>query len=245
MKLQPKDFELETSTVWSFRRRGKWATHNSKFRGNWAPQVVRNILLRYSKEGDYVVDPMVGGGTTLAECKLTNRNCLGVDINSKAVNLSKKAIDFNCDFNPKIKVKKGNVKKLDFLKNESIDLIATHPPYANIIEYSDGKIKEDLSSIDSYEGFYKEMELVAKELYRILKPNKYCALLMGDTRKNKHYIPLAFNVMNKFLEAGFVLKEDIIKHQWNTKTEGFWAKKSKKYNFLLILHEHLFIFRKP
>src|SRR5699024_9329831 len=83
-----------------------------------------------------------------------------------------------------------------------------------------------------------------KELHRILKPNKYCAVLMGDTRKNKHYIPLAFNVMQEFLKVGFVIKENVIKHQWNTKTHGFWAKRSKKYNFLLILHENLFIFRK-
>ncbi|MFW6172821.1 MAG: TRM11 family SAM-dependent methyltransferase [Elusimicrobiota bacterium] len=243
--LQPKNFDLETSTVWSFKKRGQWATHNSKFRGNWAPQVVRNIILRYSNEGDYVLDPMVGGGTTLVECKLTNRNCLGVDINPEAVNLSKEAIDFEANNNPTIKVKKGDVRNLDFLKDETIDLIATHPPYANIIEYSDGEIDEDLSSIKDIQDFYNEMELVAKELFRVLKSGKYCAVLIGDTRKNKHYVPMAFNVMQKFLGAGFILKEDIIKHQWNTKTEGFWAERSKKFNFLLILHEHLFVFRKP
>lgn len=244
MKKQPDKFELETSTVWSFRRRGRWATHNSKFRGNWAPQVVRNIILRYSKEKDYVLDPMIGGGTTLVECKLTNRNCLGMDINPKAVKLSKRAIDFEIDNNSTIKVKKGDARNLNFLENETIDLIATHPPYANMIEYSDGKIAKDLSSIKNKEKFYNEMEVIAKEFYRILKSGKYCAILMGDTRKNKNYIPMAFNVMQRFLKAGFILKEDIIKHQWNTKMEGFWAKRSKKYNFLLIKHEHLFIFKK-
>jgi DNA modification methylase len=243
--LQPKNFDLETSTVWSFKKRGQWATHNSKFRGNWAPQIARNIILRYSNEGDYVLDPMVGGGTTLVECKLTNRNCLGVDINPEAVNLSKEAIDFEANNKPTIKVKKGDVRNLDFLKDETIDLIATHPPYAHIIKYSDGEIKGDLSSIKDIREFYKEMELVAKELFRVLKSGKYCVVLIGDTRKNKHYVPMAFNVMQKFLGVGFILKEDIIKHQWNTKTEGFWAERSKKFNFLLILHEHLFVFRKP
>lgn len=243
--LQPENFDLETSTVWSFKKRGQWATHNSKFRGNWAPQVARNIILRYSNEGDYVLDPMVGGGTTLVECKLTNRNCLGVDINPEAVRLSEEAIDFKVNNNLTIKVKKGDVRNLDFLEDETIDLIATHPPYANIIEYSDGEIKEDLSSIKDILEFYEEIGLVARELFRVLKPGKYCAILIGDTRKNKHFIPMAFNVMQKFLEADFILKEDIIKHQWNTKTEGFWAERSKKFNFLLILHEHLFVFRKP
>jgi len=62
--LNPDNFELECTTVWSFKHRGKWATHNSKYRGNWAPEVVRNLILRYSKEGDFLLDPMVGGGTT-------------------------------------------------------------------------------------------------------------------------------------------------------------------------------------
>ncbi|MDW8033655.1 MAG: hypothetical protein RMI79_01695 [Nitrososphaerota archaeon] len=59
-----------------------------------------------------------------------------------------------------------------------------------------------------------EMGVVAKEAYRVLKPSKQCAILIGDTRKHKHYVPIAFRVMQKFLEAGFILREDIIKQQW-------------------------------
>ena len=68
---------------------------------------------------------------------------------------------------------------------------------------------------------------------------------MGDTRRSKHYTPIAFRVMQAFLEAGFILKEDIIKAQWNTQTQGLWANLSRDKNFLLIMHEHLFVFRKP
>ena len=59
-ELQPKEFELEPTNVWSFPKRGNWATHylNAKYRGNWAPQVPRNLILRYSKEGDVVLDPL-------------------------------------------------------------------------------------------------------------------------------------------------------------------------------------------
>lgn len=57
--------KLEITTVWSFPERGKWKTNNSKYRWNFAPQIPRNIILRYSKEEDVVLDPMVGSGTTL------------------------------------------------------------------------------------------------------------------------------------------------------------------------------------
>ena len=69
------DFKKEISSVWSFPERGNWATHNPNYRGNFAPQLARNVILRYSKGGDIVLDPMVGGGTTLIEAnkKLSSR----------------------------------------------------------------------------------------------------------------------------------------------------------------------------
>jgi hypothetical protein len=75
-KLNPENLEQECTTVWSFVRRGNWATHKSKYRGNWAPEVVRNLIIRYSNENDFLLDPMIGGGTTAIECKLLNRNLL-------------------------------------------------------------------------------------------------------------------------------------------------------------------------
>jgi hypothetical protein len=85
---------------------------------------------------------------------------------------------------------------------------------------------------------------VAKECFRVLKPNKYCAVLIGDTRRNKLYIPIAYKVMERFIKVGFMLKEDVIKIQHRCKATGFWIKKSKLYNFLLIMHEHIFVFYK-
>ena len=242
--LNPDNFDLECTTVWSFQRRGKWATHNSKYRGNWAPEVVRNLILRYSNEDDYLLDPMIGGGTTAIECKLLNRNLLALDINPEAVQLTKQLLEFESEFNPKIKVELNDSRNLDILKDESIDFILTHPPYVDIIKYSDKKIKEDLSNIHDIDEFCDEIEKVALEFYRVLKTGKYCAILIGDTRRNKMYQPLAYKVMERFLKVGFKLKEDIIKHQHNCKATGFWVNRSKEYNFLLIMHEHLFVFQK-
>ena len=110
--LNPQNFEQECTTVWSFARRGKWATHNSKYRGNWAPEVVRNLILRYSQESDYLLDSMVGGGTTAIECKLLNRNLLALDINPNAIKLTKEAIDFVCEYNPAIKIEQNDSRDL-------------------------------------------------------------------------------------------------------------------------------------
>lgn len=219
-RLQPENFDLECTTVWSFPKRGNWATHRSDYRGNWSPQVVRNLIVRYSEKGDTVLDPMVGGGTTLIECKLTGRVGIGVDINPEAMRMTKERLIFDYSPSKPQKCFVGDARKLDVFEDRSIDLILTHPPYADIIKYSDGKIKEDLSNVHSIDTFCDEIEKVAKECFRVLKPDKFCAILIGDTRRNKFYIPLAYKVMERFIKAGFVLKEDIIKVQHNCKASG-------------------------
>jgi DNA modification methylase len=159
--------------------------------------------------------------------------------------MTKDNLKFETDNEFKQKVSIGDVRNLSVLKDKSIDLIITHPPYLNIIKYSNGKIKEDLSNISGVKKFCDEIEKGIKEFYRVLKDDKYCAILIGDTRKGRHYVPLSYYVMEKFLSNGFALKEDVIKVQHNCKSTPYWKSQSNKYNFLLIMHEHLFIFRKP
>ncbi|MEM3398842.1 MAG: DNA methyltransferase [Nitrososphaerota archaeon] len=264
---QPRNFALETTTVWSFPDRGDWATHKSDYRGNWAPQVARNLIIRYSKPGELVLDQMCGGGTTLIECKLLGRNAVGVDINYEACILTLDRLNFSYStlepdwVEPDIKVYHGDARNLDLIADESIDLIATHPPYANIIPYSKQKLEGDLSRVYSLEEYLQGMHKVAEESFRVLKPGRFCAILIGDTRKHRHYVPIAFRVLQQFLDVGFVLREDIIKCQWHVKKSGekwvglaktaeeCWVEEHEKEkywtDFLLIYHEHLFVFRKP
>jgi DNA modification methylase len=266
---QPKEFVLETTNVWSFPDRGTWATHQGNFRGNWPPQMARNIITRYSKPGETVLDQMCGSGTTLIECKLLGRNAIGVDINPACIMLTLDRLNF--DYTPLdpsfpkviIKTYVGDARNLNLVEDASIDLIATHPPYASIIPYNKKeKINGDLSNIHSIDEYINGMREIAKESYRVLKPGRFCAILVGDTRRHRHHVPIAFRTMQAFLEAGFILREDIIKYQWKTKTtrekwggltkvaEECWVsidKKTKKYymDFYLLYYEHLFIFRKP
>ena len=239
--LQPENFELETNTVWAFPNRGKWATHDAKYRGNWSPYIPRNVILRYSNEGDTVLDQFVGGGTTAVESKLTGRNFIGIDINPNAVELSRNKCNFEFDSNVDISIRLGDARKLD-LPDESVDLICTHPPYADIIKYSED-IDGDLSHLPM-KSFLMEIGKVAEESFRVLKKDKFCAILMGDTRKKGMVQPLAFETMRIFELAGFKTKEIIIKEQHNCKATGFWKTNSIKHNFLLLAHEYLFVFKK-
>jgi len=247
----PKQFQLEKTTVWSFKNRGNWATHDGRYRGNWSPYIPRNIILRYSKPDEVVLDYFVGSGTTAVEAKLLGRSCIARDINPEALALTKENLDFQIpghDFSlntsPTMQVEIGDARDLSSIKEESIDLICAHPPYAGIIRYSANSIEGDLSTL-SVPQFLDEMRKVARESYRVLKPGRQCAILIGDSRKSKHVVPIGFWTIRTFLDTGFILRELIIKRQHNCKTTGFWYSNSIRYNFLLLAHEFLPVFEKP
>lgn len=239
---EPENFELELNSVWSFPKRGNWATHDAKWRGNWSPYIPRNLILRYTKEKDLILDQFVGGGTTLVEAKLLNRDIIGVDINDIAIERCKEKIDFEYENSGNVFLKQADAKNLNFIGDSSIDFVCTHPPYSNIIKYSEN-LEDDLSHLKIPE-FLEAMKSVADESYRVLKKDKFCAILMGDTRQKGHVQPLGFQVMKVFESSGFKLKEIIIKEQHNCKATGYWKTNSIKYNFLLLAHEYLFIFKK-
>jgi Predicted DNA modification methylase len=91
----PEDYTPERTTVWSFPDRGSWATHKGNYRGNWSPYIPRNLILKYTQKGDWVLDQMMGSGTTLVEAKLLERNAIGVDINFEAVMVSRGPLNFS------------------------------------------------------------------------------------------------------------------------------------------------------
>jgi len=245
----PKDYQSEKTTVWSFPDRGDWATHAGNYRGNWSPYIPRNLLLRYTKPGDLVLDQMVGSGTTLVECKLLGRRAIGVDINPGAIMVARDRLNFplhSLDREhdpPEIQTFVGDARNLDAIPDGTVDLVATHPPYASIVSYSKDKIRGDLSSVRGIDFFIGEITKVARESMRVLRPGGHCAILMGDTRRHRHFVPISARVQQAFLESGFLIREDIMKIQHKMKsTRELWS--GSKYDFLLLAHEHLFVFRK-
>jgi len=131
------------------------------------------------------------------------------------------------------------------LKKDNSILVITHSCYLNHVTHSDGRNPDDFSSISSIPKFLDALEIALREMYRVLKPGRFCAILIGDTRKGQHYIPLSHFVLQRCLRTNFVLKEEIIKTQHNTTHGPRWSASAKHFKFYLIMHEHLFVFRKP
>ncbi|MCS7127973.1 MAG: DNA methyltransferase [Sulfolobales archaeon] len=251
-----------STTVWSFPERGSWGTHRGDYRGNWAPQIPRALIEMYTEPGETVLDSMAGSGTTCIEARLLGRNCIAIDINYNAAILTYHRLYWleESAKTHKDQVKQrevdnvlrtwsrvycGDARKPSLIDDNSIDLIAIHPPYWNIIEYSSKCIEGDLSCTRTLEEYLNLIREAAQELYRVLKPGRHLGILIGDTRVRKHYIPVSHYVMRVFLQAGFILKEEVIKIQHKMKTTRKVWSKLKDRGFLLIYHEKLYVFRKP
>ncbi len=263
-RLEPTEEELTdvSTTVWSFPKRGTWGTHKGDYRGNWPPQMARAVILMLTKPGDTVVDPMVGSGTTCIEAKLLGRNCVAVDIDYGAVMLThhrlywlERAIEEMGPPPPpdgsvedvlkaRVEVYHGDARNLNLISDSSVDLVATHPPYFNIIKYGSRLDKANLARARKLSEYLAMLGNIIREAYRILKPGAHLAILVGDTRKRKHYVPITHHALRVILETGFILREEVIKIQHKMKTTREVWRKARR-DFLLIYHEKLYIVRKP
>lgn len=237
MELSPNDFQLEQTSVWSFPKRGAWANHSPGYPGNWAPQVVRNLLERYSNPGDLVVDPMAGGGTTLIECALLGRRAHGVDVSARAVNITNQALQ-RLPRNS-VSISRGDARKMPAIADASVQLVTLHPPYLNIIRYGDEP--ENLSRM-SEQQYFDAIKSIVLESWRILRQDGYLCVLIGDVRRFGEYIPVAMRVLDITIASGLVLKETVIKVQHNCRGTARWLAAPR--TFLLMSHEYLFVLKK-
>ena len=124
------------------------------------------------------------------------------------------------------------------------DRFAIMAAFHDLPFFLDGNLDYLGRASDWARDYLEAMGDVAKECYRVLKKDKCCAILIGDTRKHRHFVPISYAVLREFIDAGFVLLEDIIKVQHKTASDrGRW--RGTRQNFYKIAHEHLFVFRKP
>ena len=256
---EPNEFQLSTGTVWDFPRRGDWAVHSGDYRGNWPPQLVRNLIVRFTDPGDIIVDAFVGGGTTLIEAWLCGRKSVGIDISKLALQTTHAKLDEM----KTLALTDGRVTLLDelwpavingdalglekLMKGQgiglgSVKLICAHPPYLDSLKFTEGD-ERDLASIRDPAVFYRRIGAFARAAYRVLASNGICAFLIGDVRKGGRFIPLGINCGMRFERQGFTLESVIIKTQHHDRSSEFYRNRGS--DSLLLDHEYLFILRKP
>ena len=255
---EPADFKMEKTTIWNFPIRGNWAVHAGDYRGNWPPQLVRNIIIKFTMPGDLVLDPFMGGGTTLIEAWLLGRYSVGIDISKLAFQSASARLEHmqllsEQDYRARLEYKYkphlilGDSTFVDentsykAIRPRSVNLLCVHPPYLDVLAFTEGNPR-DLSSIREPGEFLRRITVFAEASTAYLAADNVCAVLMGDVRRNGRVIPLGAWTLDAFLGVGFQLREVIVKTQNRDRSSEFYYSSPNGY---LLAHEYLYILKWP
>jgi len=248
-----KESEILTDSLWIIQERDKTGKHSGFYHGNFIPQIPRQFILRYTKKNEIVFDPFLGSGTTAYEAESLDRNFIGIDIQEKLINHVKENLDKKDTFSELIVGDSTqistNEKIKKVLKNHNkqcVHFAILHPPYANIIKFSD--IKEDLSNTSSLREFLEKFSLVLKNTIEILEKGRYLVIVIGDKYTAGQWIPLGFYCMNEAQKLKLTLKSVIIKNMAGNRAkqdkEGIWRYRALSSDYYIFKHEYILLFKK-
>src|SRR5439155_8132596 len=93
---------------------------------------------------------------------------------------------------------------------ERAQLVVLHPPYDNIIRFSNAP--EDLSNCPSTEVFLERFAEAARNAYELLEPGRFALLVVGDKYADGELVPLGFRCLERMNAAGFRTKSIVVKN---------------------------------
>jgi DNA modification methylase len=251
---------LQFFSVWDTPERDPLGWTLESIHGNCPVEIPRQCIWRFSKEGEKILDPFVGSGTTLAACARLKRIGVGVEVNPNIAtiakrNLSMQTMDAKTNrWIGKQKIIIGDSTDLKSLgiEDESIDMCFSHPPYWNLVNYGEehGKVSGDLSDSSTLERFLIGIEKSFCEVLRVLKPKRHFCVLIGEAfLSGGKVIPLEYYLTGLALKTGFEFYSAAIKYTRlatsRMNSMNIMKYRSLRSNFLICIHDYILIFRKP
>lgn len=252
--------EVETGSLWTFSRRDKGETHVGDYHGNFIPQIPQQLLKRYTKQGEVVLDMFLGMGTTLIECRRLGRHGIGVELLSDVAKAAEERIlgaQNAHDIITDIVVGDSGAPETPQTVRECLErhgkthaeLVILHPPYGDIISFSKGANAHDLSNVQSDQEFIDRFRHVLDNAFELLAPGRFMALVIGDKYASSEWVPLGFLTMQQAQLAGFKLKSIVVKDiNGNEKGKGkngnLWKYRALAQGYYLFKHEYVFVFQK-
>ena len=246
--------DVWTDSLWVMGRRDSSGAHKGWYWGNFVPQIPRQMMLRYTKSGEWVLDAFAGSGTTLIECRKLGRNGLSIELNRQVAQAARKLV--NTESNPKgvrTEIVEGDSATIDLsglLSRsgiERVQMVIMHPPYHDIIKFSDDP--RDLSSARDTEDFLRMFARAVDNVAPCLAQGRYLILVIGDKFARGEWIPLGFLAMERVLRRGdFMLKGIVVKNFDETRgkrsRQELWRYRALAGGFYIFKHEYVFVFRK-
>jgi len=229
MKFSKPPLRIQPTTLWDYpsQHYGDDIQGDPNYRGATPSYVIWNLLQRYTKPKDLVVDPFAGSGTALDVARDLNRRALGYDVHPTRKDI------FRVD-----------ARKLPAELTAKVDFVFMDPPYSTHLNY--GPDPRDIGKLDAATpAYYEAMDLVFKEAHRLLKPKRHLGLYVSDSYVHgKAFCPIGFELFAR-LKAIFEPIDIIAVVRHNKTLEmGNYRKAAEEQNFFLRGFNYLFIMRK-
>lgn len=223
-----KPLKLQTSTLWYYptQQYSDEPMGDPRYEGRTPAYVIWNLVERYTREGDLVVDPFCGGGTTLDVARSLEREARGFDVEPHRDD-----------------IERADARALP-MEDASCDFVFMDPPYSTHLEYS--ARGECIGTLDAFEdAYFDAMDTVFAEAFRVLRDRRYLGVYVSDTfKKKKGFVAIGAEFYG-LLKHRFRPVDHVAVVRGNRKLEDpRFHKAAAKENFFLRGYQHLLIFKK-
>ena len=251
--------DILTDSLWIIGERAKSGAHTGEYHGNFIPQIPNQLMRRFTKKGDVVFDGFLGSGTTLIESRRLGRHGIGIELVPEVAEKAMRNIAFELpieNVSTEVIIADSTTKeareellaRLNKYGWKNLHLIILHPPYHDIIKFSD--LEADLCNAPTVADYIKKFGDVVENFVDLLERKHYLAVVIGDKYTNSEWVPLGFYLMQEILKRGkgLKLKSILIKNMVNNRAkrnlENLWRYRALVGGFYIFRHEYILLFRK-
>ena len=262
--------DILTDSLWILDSRDSSGAHQADYHGNFIPQIPNQLLRRFTKANEVVLDPFIGSGTTGMEASRLGRRYIGVELSSTVADLARQRIrdDRGTMFNGHSYLQSDYIPSddesiitgdsssseiyqkisrcLEDMEEQYVQFILMHPPYHNIVKFSDDD--SDLSNCESADDFLNRFMSVYENVSGFLQPGRHLAVVIGDIYANSEWVPLQNLITSKLLSTNELkLKSIIVKNMVNNRAkrnqENLWRYRTLANGFYIFKHEYIVLFQ--